>query len=154
MTRAHTTGMNKHLRQARRTAGSDFSPHAFTEVDDTGPDDESPALIPKAVFSGVERKGRYESGERAVADEATGGMHIQADHEEKRQVVRVPERLEALVADRVVGGGIHEYHDEEQEVARDTTGLRIVYVQRDFGTDVWTVVGSEQTLKLWLVTYE
>lgn len=97
--------------------GSDLSPYALPKVDDTGPDGEPPTLVSETVFGGVEREGSNIVRAGAVANEATGGVRIQAQHEEERQVVGVPECFEALVADRVVCGGVHQHHDEEHKVA-------------------------------------
>ena len=56
-------------------------------------------------------------------------MSVEADHEEEREVVGVPESLEALVPDLVMGGRVHEDHDEEHEMARNTARLRVVDVK-------------------------
>ena len=53
-------------------------------------------------------------------------MGVETEHEEECEVVCVPERLKALLADLVVGGGVHDKHDKEHEVASDATGLRVV----------------------------
>ena len=42
-----------------------------------------------------------------VTDEAARRMRVERDHEKERKVVRVPERLETLMADFVVGGRVH-----------------------------------------------
>jgi hypothetical protein len=45
-------------------------------------------------------------------------------------VVRVPEGFETLIAYLVVGGCVHQDHDEEHEMACDAAGLRIVDLKR------------------------
>jgi len=61
-----------------------------------------------------------------VSDKAASGMGVKGNHEEKREVVGVPERLEALAADLVVRGRVHDEHDEQHEVTSDATGLFVV----------------------------
>ena len=63
-------------------------------------------------------------------------MGVETDHEEEREVVRVPEGLEALVTDLVVRGGVHEDHDEKHEVAADATRLGVVNVESDLRTNL------------------
>ena len=41
-------------------------------------------------------------------------------------MVSVPEGLERLLADAVVGGGVHQEHAEQHDVAGDTTRLGVV----------------------------
>lgn len=56
-------------------------------------------------------------------------MGVEPDHEEEREVVRVPESLEALVANLMVGGRVHKDHDEEHEVASDASSLLVVDIK-------------------------
>ena len=56
-------------------------------------------------------------------------MRVEADHKEERQVVSVPERLEALLANFCVGGTVHEDHDEQHDMASDTARLAVVDVK-------------------------
>jgi hypothetical protein len=51
---------------------------------------------------------------------------VDTDHEEEREVMCIPEGLEALVANFMVGGGVHEEHDKEHEMTSDTTWLFVV----------------------------
>ena len=130
--------MDKDLRQTSCTPGANLTPNPLSKVDDAGPDGEPPALVPEAVIGGVEREDVRVRRVGGVADEASGGMGVETDHEEEREVVRVPEGLEALVADLVVGRGIHEEHDEEHEVAGDAACLVIVNVDRQPWADLCT----------------
>ena len=123
-----TTGMHEHLRQTRRTPRPNFSPNAFSEVEDTRPDGKAPALITETVLCGVERECGDVVRVGAVTYETASGMGIEPNHEEESQVMRVPERLETLVADLVVSSCVHENHDEQHEVASNTTSLRIMNV--------------------------
>ena len=53
-------------------------------------------------------------------------MRIEGDHEEECKMVGVPESLEALLANRMVRGAVHDDHDEEHKMAGDATWLSIV----------------------------
>ena len=53
-------------------------------------------------------------------------MRIESDHEEECQMVCVPESLEALLANRMVRGAVHDDHDEEHKMAGDASCLGIV----------------------------
>ena len=88
------------------------------------------------MFRAVEREDRDVLGFRRVTNEASGGMGVETNHEKEREVVRVPEGLEALVTDLVVCRGIHEDHDEEHEVTGDASCLLVVNVQREARTDL------------------
>ena len=121
--------MDEKLRETRGLARTDLPPDAFTEIDDARPDDKPPAFVSQAVVRAVEGEGRDVVGFDRVTDEATGGMRIEADEEEESEMVRVPESLEALMADLVVGRGVHQNHDEQEEVSSNTTGLCVVNVQ-------------------------
>jgi hypothetical protein len=57
-------------------------------------------------------------------------MGVEAKHEEECQMVRIPERLEALTANFVMRSGIHEDENEKHEMASDTTRLVIMYLNR------------------------
>jgi len=50
----------------------------------------------------------------------------QADHKEESEVMGVPEGLEALLPDFVVGSGVHEQKNEEHKVASDAAGLGVM----------------------------
>ena len=71
-----------------------------------------------------------------VANKATSGVGIQADEKEERQVMSVPERLEALVADFVMRSRIHEQHDEKHEVPGDTARLGVVNIESRLRTSL------------------
>jgi len=74
----------------------------------------------------VERERGNEVWVDRVANEASGCVGVYSNHEEECKVMRVPENLESLLPNLVVGRGIHEHHDEEHEVASDATRLRVV----------------------------
>lgn len=53
-------------------------------------------------------------------------MCIHSQEEGDEQVVGIPERLERLLANSMMGSGVHQQHAEEHDVAGDTTGLSVV----------------------------
>ena len=107
-----TARVDKDLRQTSCTPGPDLTPDPLSKVDNARPDGEPPTLISQAVLRRVERERRDVVGARRVADETSSGMGVETDHEEERKVVRVPERLEALVADLTVRSCVNEDHNE------------------------------------------
>ena len=56
-------------------------------------------------------------------------MSVEADHEEEREVVGVPESLKALLADLVMGGAVHDDHEEKHDMTGDATWLPIVDIE-------------------------
>ena len=124
-----TTRVHKNLGQPGRPASPNLSVYPLTKVDDTGPDDESPTLVTKAVLGRID----WEDGDIVRIDrithEAASGVSVKANHKEKGEVVGIPERFEALGTDLVVCGRVHQNHDEEHEVTSDTTCLGIVDIQ-------------------------
>lgn len=139
--------MDKDLCEARGAPGANFSPDPLSKVDDTRPDGKTPALITQAVISVIEWEGRSIGGIGSVTDEAASSVGIKANHEEESQVVRIPERLETLVANFVMCRGVHKNHDEQHEVARDTTRLSIVDVQCTLWADLCMQM-SRSTVRL------
>ena len=131
-----TARVDKDLRQTSCTPGPDLTPNPLSEVDNARPNGEAPALVSQAVVRLVEGEDSGIRGFGGVAHEASGGMGVQTNHEEEREVVRVPEGLEALVADLVMRRGVHEDHDEEHEVTTDASCLRVVNLQGGVGADL------------------
>ena len=121
-----TAGVDKDLGETGGTTGTDLTVHTLAKVDDTWPDGETPAEVSDAVLGRVEGEGRDEVWVDGVTNEAAGGVGVETDHEEEGEVVSVPERFEALVTDLLVCGRVHEHHDEQHEVAGDTTWLGVV----------------------------
>lgn len=121
-----TRGVDENLRQPGGAATSVLTVNALTEVEDTGPDGQPPALVTHAELGVIEGEGVCVSGVDGVTNEASGSMGVETDHEEEGEVVGVPESLEALLTNPLVGGGVHEDHDEEHEVTSDSSGLGVV----------------------------
>jgi hypothetical protein len=118
--------MDENLGKTGGSSSSVFPIYTFTKVDDTWPDNEPPAEVTDTVACIVEREGWLEVRFDTIADEAASGMCVDTDHEEEREVMCIPESLEALVANLMVGGGVHEDHDKEHEMTSDTTWLFVV----------------------------
>ena len=78
------------------------------------------------MFGRVKGESRNVVGVDGVPDETTGRVGVEGYHEEKCEVMSVPERLEALAADRVMGGRVHDNHDEQHEVTSDATSLFVM----------------------------
>ena len=57
-------------------------------------------------------------------------MRIHAQQERDEQVVRIPEGLERLLPDPMVGRCVHEQHAQQHDVARDSSSLCIVDLNR------------------------
>ena len=107
-----TTGVDQDLGQTGSPPSPDFPPDPLTEVDDTGPNGEAPALVTQAVISDVEGEDVRVMRVGTVADEATSCVGVEANHEEECEVVSVPECLETLVPDLVMSSCVHKDHDE------------------------------------------
>ena len=118
--------MNQDLGKTGSTTSTDFTPDTLAKVDDTRPDDEPPAEVADTVTGVVEGETGLKIRFHGVTDEATSSVRVDADHEEECEVVSVPEDLESLLADGVVGRGVHENHDQEHEVTSDASRLGVV----------------------------
>lgn len=140
--------MDKDLGKFCGTTSPNLSPDALAKVDDTRPDSETPAHVSQAVLGSVEGESADVLGTSRVANEATGGVGVETNHEEEGEVVGVPESFEALSADLRVSGRVpdavrlvglsrkrkkrihkHEEHDEKHRMAGDTTRLCVVDIQ-------------------------
>jgi len=126
-----TTGMHKDLRQTSGSPGTILSVGALSEVHQTRPDRVPPAKVAEAVLGRVEGERCDVVGINRVADEASGSVRVQAEHEEERKMMSVPKCFEALGANLLAGGGVHEQHDEQHEVARNSTRLGVVDLKGD-----------------------
>lgn len=104
--------MNEDLRQSGSTPRPDLPPNALSEINDTRPNGETPTLITEAELCVIEGKRIDVRCICAIPDEATIGMGPESNEEEERQMMRVPERFETLLADLVMSGGVHENHAE------------------------------------------
>ena len=108
----------------------DFSPYPLTKIEDSGPDNKPPAKISKAVFCRIEGESCDVVGVDGVSDETASSVGVKGYHEEECEVVGIPEGLKALAADFMVGGGVHDKHDEQHEVTSDATSLFVMDILR------------------------
>lgn len=108
-----------------RTPRVDLAVEALEQVDAAAPELPAPALVADAVVPEV---GAVERGVGmgAVADEALGGVGVEADEEGDEEVMGVPEGLEGLLPDFGMRGGVHHQHAEEHDVPCDATSLSVV----------------------------
>lgn len=88
------------------------------------------------MFRRVKGESRNIVGVGGISDKTASGVRVKGNHEEKRKVVGVPKCLEALAADLVVSGRVHDEHDEQHEVTGYATRLRVVNIQRALLTDL------------------
>ena len=130
--------MNKDFREPSGLPRSDFPPYPLTKIENSGPDDEPPAEVSKTVLGRVERESWDVIGVHGVSDETAGGVGVKSDHKEECEMVGVPEGLEALTANLVVGSRVHDEHDKQHEVTSDTASLFVVDVLRGNLTDLCT----------------
>jgi hypothetical protein len=124
----HTTRMDENLRDPSGLPCPDFPPYSLTEVEDSGPDNKPPAEVSKTMLRRVEGESRNIIGIDGVSNKTASSVGVESDHEEKCEMVGVPKCLEALAADLVVRGGVHDDHDEQHEVASDATRLGVMNV--------------------------
>ena len=126
----HSTGrVDEDFGELGRTARTDLPPDTLKEVDDAGPDGEAPGEVTNADLRVVEGEDFGEAWIRGTTDEASGGMGVEANHEEERQVVSIPECLEALLADFCVASTVHQDHDKQHDMASDTGRLTVMDVE-------------------------
>lgn len=119
----------------RATLGTDFPVETLNQIKTTGEQLPSPSLITNAVLP---EDLSCEGGERVggITDEATNGVGVQAEEERDEEMVSVPEGLERLLPNAVVGGGIHEQHAKQHDVTCNTTGLGVVNLDCGYWSDL------------------
>ena len=62
------------------------------------------------------------------------GVHAQEEGNEK--MMGIPERLKRLLTYAVMGRGVHEQHAQQHNVTRYTARLRVVDLNRRFGSNL------------------
>lgn len=129
--------MNQDLGKTSCSPSPEFTIHPLSEVDDARPDGEAPAFVTKTVIRFVEREHRGVAWARRVTNEASGSMAVKTNHKEEGQMMRVPESFKALITNLGMRRGVHQDHDEEHEVARYTTSLRVVDLKSNFWANLW-----------------
>lgn len=106
-----------------------LSPYSLPEIQYPGPDRKPPALVPQAMIRTIEREICLKVWGRRVPYETACGMRVERDHEEERQVMRVPKRLKALGADFMMGSAVHDEHKEDHEMSSYSSRLGVVNLQ-------------------------
>ena len=86
--------MHEDTRHLGRTVGSDDSVDSFEKVEDSPPDGESPSEVSETCGGFT-----WEIS----SDETAGGMGVESEHEEKGEVMGIPERLETLFSNFGMG---------------------------------------------------
>lgn len=122
--------MTDNSRDLGRPTSTDLTIETLHQVNATANELPTPTLITNAVLP-EQLAGEWRESIGCVTDEAANCMRVHAEQEWNEQVVRVPERLERLLADPVVGGRVHQQHAEQHYVTRDTAGLSIVNLERE-----------------------
>lgn len=122
--------MDEDARKPCRTPSAELAVRALAEVQDPRPNGEPPTHVPETVVGVVKWENVCISRIDAVADETTCCVRIQPEGEEKGEMVRVPERFEALVAHFSTCSCVDEEHDEKHEVSGDAAGLSVVNLKR------------------------
>jgi len=105
--------------------GTNLTVQTLKEIEATCPELPSPSQIPNAVFP-VILTGKGRNRGSGVAHEAANRVGVKADEERDEQMVRVPERLERLLSDAMVGGRVHQEHAKKHDMPSHTTGLDVV----------------------------
>lgn len=117
------------------TDGTNLTVQPLNEVEATGPELPSPAKITNAVLP-VLITGKWRNGVGCVTDEAPDGVGVQTEEKWDEQMVSVPEGLERLLSDAVMGGCVHQEHAEKHNVASGTTGLNVVNLHSGYRTNL------------------
>jgi len=105
--------------------GTDFTVKTLAQVEGAGPKLPSPTEVTNAVLPVlVSGEGREALG--GVAHKAADRVGIEGQEEGDEEVVGIPKRLEGLLPDAVVRGGVHQEHAQKHDMAGDATGLSVV----------------------------
>lgn len=109
------------------TPGADLAVKTFEEVESNGDKLPSPSFITKAMVpESLTRKRGYRIG--CISHETTRSVGVQSQKERNKQVVCIPEGFESLLANPMVGGGVHQHHTKKHDMAGDTTCSGKVYL--------------------------
>lgn len=134
-----TRGVNEDFVELGSTTSTDLTIDAFAKVNDARPDGSTPGHVSEADIGVVKGECVCELWQGGTTDKASSGVGVEADHEEKGEMMGVPESLEALLADLVVGGRVHDDHEEEHDMTGDSTRLLVVDVKGISRTELATL---------------
>lgn len=118
-----------------RAASPDLTVQTLYEVDTTAKQFPSPALVTNTMLP-EDLTGEGREGGGRITDEAADCVCVHAQQERDEKVVSVPERLERLLSNPVVGGRVHQQHAKKHHVTRDSTGLGVVNLNRKNGSNL------------------
>jgi hypothetical protein len=114
---------------------ADLAVEAIEKVQETTDEFPSPAFISNAVVPEVVMI-EWRKWVTSVSDEAASSMGVHAEQERDEQVVGVPESLERLLANPVMGCGVDQKHAEQHDVASDTASFCVVDLKSDLRPDL------------------
>lgn len=117
--------MFNHFSDFSLFSGPDFPPHTLKEIDAKSPKGKSPALISNAMLP---EDVTIEGGEwlSSVTYETPNSVCIKGKDEDKSKMVGIPKCLKALLANLVMGCGVHKKHTEKHDMTSDATSLGVV----------------------------
>ena len=127
--------MADHTRDLGVLSRTNLTVQTLAQVKATGPQLPTPSLVTDAVLP-EDVASQWREWPSCVTHETADCVGVESEHERDEQVVCVPKRLEGLLADAVVGRGIHQQHAEQHDVASDTSRLGVVNLDRSLGPDL------------------
>jgi len=116
-------------------AGADLTVETLDQIDAASPELPSPPEVTDAVVP-IILASEWRVCVLGRAHKAPDGVGVQTQEEGDEQVVGVPERLERLLPDAVVGRRVHEQHAEQHDVAGNAAGLRVVNLDGSAGANL------------------
>lgn len=120
--------MSDNLGDGGLSCGTYFSVNTLTKVQDTYPQSESPALVSNTVIPKV-LSGEWRKSISSITDEASDRMGVKTEHKDESQMMGVPESLEALLTNLLVGGCVHQEHAKKHYMSSNSTGLLVVNIK-------------------------
>ena len=108
---------------------------SFEDVQGRGSKLPSPTFVPETVVPELLSRKRR-NWIRGIPHKASSGVGIQREHERDEEVVCVPEGLVGLLADAMMGRGIHHHHAEQHDMAGNATCSGEVVLHGQFRADV------------------
>jgi len=75
-------------------------------------------------------------GQGGIPDEAASRVRVEAEEKGDEEVVDVPERLEGLLPDFGVRGGVHHKHAKKHDVSCNAAGFGVVNLNSCDGADL------------------
>lgn len=129
------------------TASTDLTVETLNQVDTATKQLPSPTFVTDTVLP-EDLTGERRECVGGVTDEAAHSVRVHAQQEGDEQVVSVPERLERLLPNSVVGSRVHQQHAEKHHVSSNSTGLGVVNLERQHGSNLRPLNIEEATFLL------